>query len=89
MCRIRESTLQTRKRKPRRLPNAYVCVIQYSVHDYDSSSGRTLALGGERGGLVEVSLTTEREVGGSIPTSPSCVLEQRRISSPKSTGDTP
>ena len=43
---------------------------------------------GERGGLVVESWTPEQEVGGSIPTSPSCVLEQRHIYSPKSTGNT-
>ena len=37
--------------------------------------------------MVE-SLTSEREVGGWIPTSVGCVLEQRHIYSPKSTGNT-
>ena len=43
---------------------------------------------GERGGLVVEPRTPEREVGGSIPTSAVCVLGQRRIYSPKSTGNT-
>ena len=34
------------------------------------------------------SLTSEQEVGGSIPTSPCCILEQRHICSPKCTGNT-
>ena len=39
-------------------------------------------------GLVVETRTPGREVGGSIPTSPCCVLEQRHIYSPKSTGNT-
>ena len=43
---------------------------------------------GVRGGLVVGSRTPERDVGGSNLHPPCCVLEQRHIYSPKSTGNT-
>ena len=43
---------------------------------------------GERGGLVVEPRTQEREVGVRYLLPPCCVLEQRYIYSPKSTGNT-
>ena len=43
---------------------------------------------GEHGGLVVESLTPEREVRVYYLPPPCCVLEQRHIYSPKSTGNT-